>query len=278
MIPLEVHRAANRARFARLVARPDEDIDLALGALLIAADGRPELDFGPSLLALDALAERALLRLDLGDSTATRLDILHAVLYRELRFRAPTPGEYGRPANSRLDEVLERRVGLPISLAIIELEVAWRVGLALHGVGMPGHFLVGSPDGRIVDPADAGRAVDADDCARLLRGALGSDVPFHRTMLRAVGRRQILARVLRNLRVAHLAHRDWPAALGAVELLGVIEPTDPDHARDRGLLVGRMGRFSEAISLLVGYLDERPDAGDAGDVRRVIGIFRGQRN
>ena len=97
-------------------------------------------------------------------------------------------------------------------------------------------------------------------------------------MVRPVGRREMLTSVLRNLRGVHLGQRDWPAALGVVELLAVAEPTEPDHGRDRGLLLGRMGRFSEAIALLGRYLDERPDGGDAGEVKQVVAIFRGRRN
>jgi len=97
-------------------------------------------------------------------------------------------------------------------------------------------------------------------------------------MLRPTGRRAILARILRNLRGAHLAARRWADALGAVELLEIVEPAEPDHGRDRGLLLGRMGRFTEAISLLDRYLGERPGGHDAADVRQVIGIFAGRRN
>jgi regulator of sirC expression with transglutaminase-like and TPR domain len=97
-------------------------------------------------------------------------------------------------------------------------------------------------------------------------------------MLRPAGRREILARILRNLRAAHLARRDWPAAVDAIDLLRVLEPTDPDHGRDRGLLLGRMGRFGEAVAALRAYLDERPDAHDVPDVRQVMGIFAGRLN
>jgi regulator of sirC expression with transglutaminase-like and TPR domain len=171
-----------------------------------------------------------------------------------------------------------RRIGLPISLAIIELEVAWRIGLPLSGVGLPGHFIVGAPGGILIDPADGGRRLRPDDCQALIRRAVGEGVLFHAGMLRPSSKRDILARVLRNLRSAHLAARDWPAALGSVELLGVIEPTDPDHGRDRGLLLGRMGRFTDAIAALTRYIDERPDGPDVGDVRQVMGIFAGRRN
>ncbi|TMG24062.1 MAG: tetratricopeptide repeat protein [Chloroflexi bacterium] len=278
MIPGEAARAANRARFARLVARPESEIDLALGALMIAAEGRPDLDFDPTVAALDVLADRVRLRLDRGDPTDVELARLHDVLYREWGFRAPNSAEYHDIGNSQLDRVVDRRVGLPITLAIVELEVAWRLGLPLHGIGLPGHFIVGTPDGNLIDPAGGGRQLTRDDCQALLRHSLGERVLFHFGMLRPVGRREILARVLRNLRSVHLAKRDWPAALAVVELLEVIEPTDPEHSRDRGLLLGRMGRFTDALALLRRYLDERPDGSDASDVRQVIGIFRGRRN
>jgi len=277
MPPIDNARAANLARFARLTARPESDIDLAQGALLIAAHGRPELRFEPTLDALEALAERTRIRLDRGDTHGTVLDRLHDVLYAEARFRGPTAAEYHDADNSLLDRVVERRIGLPISLAIVALEVGWRVGLSLHGVGLPGHFLVGALDGTLVDPTN-GQRLTPDDCQALLRRALGDRILFHSSMLRPSGRREILARVLRNLRTVRLAERDWPAALGVVDLLAVVEPVNPDHGRDRGVLLGRMGRFSEAIVLLSRYLDERPDESDADDVRQVIGIFRGRRN
>lgn len=274
----EAQRAANRARFARLVARPEAEIDLALGALTIAADGRGQVDPAPTVARLDGLAERVRIRLDLGDPLPTAVTRLHDVLYREAAFRPPTSAEFHDPRNSLLDRVVERRVGLPISLGIVELEVAWRIGLPLHGVGLPGHFIVGGPGGLLVDPAGGGRALTPDDCQALIRRSVGDGILFHAGMLRAVGKRQILARVLRNLRSVHLGARNWPAALGAVEMLAVVEPTEPDHGRDRGLLLGRMGRFSEAVALLGRYLDERPDGHDAPDVRQVIAIFAGRRN
>ena len=271
-------RTAGRARFARLVARPESEIELARGALLIAGLGRPPIDEAAVLGRLDALAERVRIRLDAGDPTFAVVARIHDVLYRELGFRGPTAAEYGDPANSHLDEVLARRIGLPITLAIVELEVAARLGVILVGIGLPGHFIVGGPDGLLLDPADGGRALTPDDCQALIRRAVGDGVLFHAGMLRPAGRREILARVLRNLRAAHLARRDWPAAVDAIDLLLVLEPTDPEHGRDRGLLLGRMGRFGEAVAALRLYLDERPDAHDVPDVRQVMGIFAGRLN
>jgi regulator of sirC expression with transglutaminase-like and TPR domain len=275
---LDEARAANRARFARLVARPESEIELARGALLIAADGRPDVDPEASLGMIERLVERVRLRVDRGDPPTTVLDRLHDVLYREVGFRGPSAAEYHDARNSLLDRVLVRRIGLPISLSIVQLEVAGRLGLELWGVGLPGHFIVGGPGNLLVDPTGGGRRLRPDDCQALLRNALGEGVLFHAGMLKPTPRRAILARVLRNLRSVHLAKRDWPAALGIIELLGIVEPADPDHRRDRALLLGRMGRFSEAVAGLSRYLDERPHSHDTAEVRQVIGIFAGRRN
>ena len=278
MVHDDATRAANRASFARLIAQPEADIDLARGALTIAADGRPGVDTGATLATLDDLAERVRIRLDVGDTETHVIDRLQDVLFRESGFRGPTAAEYHDPRASLFDVVVARRVGLPISLAIVELEVAWRIGLDLVGIGLPGHFIVGAPGRVLLDPAADGRRLTPDDCQALLRRSIGDGILFHSGMLRPNGKREILARVLRNLRSAHLAARDWPAALGAVELLAIIEPTDPDHGRDRGLLLGRIGRFNDAIAALGRYLQERPDGHDAADVRQVLGIFAGRRN
>ncbi|HEX5825953.1 MAG TPA: transglutaminase-like domain-containing protein [Candidatus Limnocylindrales bacterium] len=277
MSGLDAARDANRSRFARLIARPEPDIDLAFGALLIAAEGREDLDPEPSLQRLDELAERVRIHLDMGDGTGRILDTIHDVLYRELGFRTPAR-LHPDPDLSRLDLVLERRVGLPINLSIIELEVAWRLGLALHGIGLPGHFIVGGPEGLLIDPAGGGRQLTRDDCQALIRRALGDGVLLHAGMLRPARRREILARVVRNLKAAHLHARDWPGALGTVELLRIVEPTSADHLRDRGLLLGRTAQWTAAVADLRTYLDENPEAPDRDDVTQVIGIFGGMRN
>lgn len=271
-------RAENRAAFAELAARPEVEVDLARGALLIAAAGRPHLDPLTSLAELDRLAD-LVDRSDTLDLTdAGLLERLHLVLYHGAGFRAPAPGTGSQPGHSLLDVVLARRVGLPISLAIVQLEVAARIDLPLHGVGLPGHFIVGGPGGLLFDPAAGGRQLSRDDCQALVRRSVGRSILVNDSMLQPAGRRAILARVLRNLRVARLTARDWPLALAAIELLEVLEPTDAGHPRDRGLLLGRMGRFSDAVALLGAYVELNPAAGDAADVRTAMAIFADRRN
>jgi regulator of sirC expression with transglutaminase-like and TPR domain len=156
--------------------------------------------------------------------------------------------------------------------------VARRVGLPLHGIGLPGHFIIGGPDGLLLDPADSGRRLTHQDCQALMGRALGRPLVLSDAMLRPVSRRQILGRVLRNLRMARLTARDWPGALATIELLEILEPNDIEHARDRGLLLGRTGRFSDAVALLAAYLELRPGAADADDVRTAIHLFGDRRN
>src|SRR5204862_3186334 len=138
-------------------ARPEPEIELGTCALVVAGAAGRAVDEAAALDRLDGLADLVRIRLDTGDPEPTIIRRIHDVLYREVGFRGPTAADYGAPENSLLDLVLERRVGLPISLAIVELEVAWRIGVGLAGVGLPGHFIVGAPDGSLCDPADGGR-------------------------------------------------------------------------------------------------------------------------
>src|SRR6266576_2502514 len=156
---IDDQRETSRARFARIVARPDPDIDLATAALIVGGHGRPPIDEGAVLGRLDRLADLVRLRIDAGDPDEIVAARLHDVLYREAGLRGPTAAEYGDPANSRLDRVLERRIGLPIS-----------------GVGLPGHFIVGGAEGTLFDPAGGGRLLTPDDCQALLRRSVGEGV------------------------------------------------------------------------------------------------------
>src|SRR5258705_13302256 len=188
---VEDRRIVGRARFARLVARPEPEIGLAAGAILIAQQGRPPIDEEEILAQLDAIAERVRIRLDEGDPAVDVIARLHDVLYRELAFRGPTAAEYPDPSNSHLDDVLGRRVGLPISLAIVELEVADRLGVELFGIGLPGHFIVGGPDGLLFDPTGGGAVLTPADFQALIRRAIGDGGLFHLRKLRPARQRAI---------------------------------------------------------------------------------------
>lgn len=283
--------SANRLDFARLAARPEASLDLATGCLHIAAEAYPGLSFGPILGELDLLAGRVRERLGGEASTAeigAALAALHAVLYGEYGLRGDRES-YDDPRNSLLNDVLARRLGLPITLAVVELEVAWRVGLPLHGIGFPGRFLVGGPGELVIDPFDAGRRLAPDDLEALLRRArreptrhepgaaaipVALPVALHAALLRPATKRGILGRILRNLHGSFVRRREWGSALWSVELLGILDPDDPDLLRDRAVLLARAGRFAAAVAGLRRYLEARPDADDAELVRRAIAAFR----
>jgi regulator of sirC expression with transglutaminase-like and TPR domain len=289
--PRAPQRPALRTRFAELVGRPDPLIDLAGACACIAAE--EDATSTPRGLRdeLDAIADlvRAELPADLADAARPDsgirgpseigdiLDGLHHVLYDDLALRG-APRDAWEPRHAFLADVIRLRRGLPIALGVIELEVAWRLGLPLYGIGLPGHFIVGGPDGMLLDPYGHGRRLTDDDCADLMSEALGRPVPLRRSMLRPATRREVIARILGNLRGIYVSRREWGHALAMLELLVILDPADPALRRDRALLYGRCGRFTDAVRGLDRYLEELPDAPDRDDVRMARAIFGGRRN
>ncbi len=270
----------NRLRFARLVTAPEPALDLARACLLIAAEADPDVPFQPTLEQLDELAARVAARDSGAPGLESRLDVLHGVLYGEFGLRGDQT-DYYDPRNAFLHEVLTRRLGIPITLAVIELEVAWRVGLPLHGIGFPGHFLVGGPHGLVIDPFARGRRLGRDALEELLLGgrpAQRSDRVLPAPLLRPATKREILARILYNLRAMYMRRHAWTDALWTFDLLAILHPDDRELSRDRALVLGRTGRFRAASQALERYLAEQPGAADADAVRRALAGFRARLN
>jgi len=212
------------ARFIELVQRPESELVLDEPAFLIAAHDH-EVDVAAQLDALAVLAD---------DAAGHDVDGLAAYLFGELGFAGNT-GDYGDPRNSFLDEVLRRRLGLPITLGVVMIEVGRRVGVDLVGVGMPGHFLVGTDDGRFVDPFNGGTVLDHAGACRLFE-ATHPGAPFHPAYLDPVGPRAVLSRVLANL-VQTFTHRAPASAVWALKLrLAVPGLTAADEAETLRLL------------------------------------------
>jgi len=236
------------ARFAALVAQADEEIPLDEAALLIAAHARPELDVTAELGRIDELAE--------GCKEPT-LDGLTHRLFDELGFRGNTEN-YGDPDNSYLDQVVSRRVGIPITLSVLMMEVGRRIGVALDGVGMPGHFLVRhrADPGTFLDAFGGGRRLDAAGCQDIFTGLGGTG--WQDAFLEPVGARAILTRMLLNLQGVFL-----PASLRSAAWVLELRLTIPGLAlADRlGLAraLGAMGQFGSAAVALDRVADELPD-------------------
>lgn len=261
-----------RDRFAATVAQPESDVDLAAAALLIAAEEYTQLTPAPYLHRLDVLAERV--RDRLGEETAPLvvLEELNRVLFDEEKFRGNAEAYYD-PRNSFLNDVLDRRVGIPISLSLVYLEVGWRLGLPLSGVGFPGHFLV-RYEGEVVrvllDPFDGGRLRFEDQAQELLDRVYGGLVRLQPEFLESTGKKGVLVRLLKNLKAIYLNAREDGKALAAIERILLIRPGAVGELRDRGMLLARAGRVGEAIADLENYLDSAPEAPDARRVRNMI--------
>jgi regulator of sirC expression with transglutaminase-like and TPR domain len=201
---------------------------------------------------------------------------LSEYLFQHLGFRGNADYYYD-PKNSFLNEVLDRRIGIPITLSAVYLEVARRIGLRLHGVGMPGHFLVkyeGPGEEIVIDPFGGGRIVSSDDCQRILDQVFDGKRRFEPTMLAIVGTRQILTRMLTNLKAIYFNDEEYGKALSIVERLVILHPQDACEIRDRGLLSCQLRRHADAIADLERYLRLAPEANDAETIREHLRTLR----
>jgi regulator of sirC expression with transglutaminase-like and TPR domain len=262
-------------RWKEIAAGPEEDIDLVEAALLIAAHEYPGLDLPAYQARMDRMAVtlRDRLRRDIGPIEA--VIALNRYLFEELGFSG-NAHDYYDPRNSFLNDVLDRKLGIPITLAVIYIEVGRRVGLALHGVSFPGHFLVKCParDGVVMlDPCAGGASLSLEDLQqrlRVLRGGAAPPPDIARHMLAAAGKKDVLARMLRNLKNIYLQRSDCPRALAAVDRIITLEPRVAEEYRDRAALYLDLECFRAALSDFRNYLMLKPGAADAAVVQRRV--------
>jgi regulator of sirC expression with transglutaminase-like and TPR domain len=262
----------SHAELLRLTQQKDEDIDLAQAALVLARHAYPDLNVEPHLAKLDGMA--AAVRERLGPSLEPRrvVEEVNRQLYEVEGFRG-NEREYYDPRNSYLNEVLDRKIGIPITLSLVYMEVGRRVLLPVLGVGLPGHFIakVLTPAGDILlDPFHGGQELTEDDCQARLDRVYGGLVRLDKRMLLPVTKRQILVRILSNLKTIYLNQSEHDRALEVVEDLLVLEPSSLPDLRDRGLLFYRQNRFAEALSDLRKYLMLAHDAEDREPVKQTV--------
>jgi len=264
-------------RFSALLCR--EDFCLAEACLLIAQDAYPELDVAHYLARIDALAATVKSRIA-GDAFAEqKLVALNRHLFNELGFRGDAL-DYYDPRNSYLNQVLERRAGIPITLSILYMEIGRRLGLRLQGVSFPGHFLVKLrvTGGQLVlEPFCGGEAQsEADLRARLAQvlpqGEAGA-LPLSQ-FLQAATSRQILARLLRNLKGIYLQSEEAQNMLEVMQRMVMVAPHAAEEVRDRGLAYLRLDCFRAALADLQDYLERRPEAPDADEIRGKAAALR----
>jgi regulator of sirC expression with transglutaminase-like and TPR domain len=255
-----------RSRFAAIVAPSVARIPLAEAALWIAAEEYPALDVEAYLDRLDEMAELARPRLASADAPST-LDRFNEFVFGELGF-GPNEPEYNDPRNSFLNDVIDRRVGIPITLSLVYTELCSRLGLPAVGVGFPGHFLVkwmGPPEA-LIDPFFR-KVISRDECLERLKANYGPQARLDEEMLAPATSREIVVRMLRNLKHNYLGRGDWPRALAAVDRALIVCPQDAGELRDRGLLYSRLECFAAAVRDLERYLELAPQGPLAADIR-----------
>lgn len=266
-----------RARFAEILERDPVPLDEA--ALAVAEEEYPSLDLEEYLVRLDRLGERVRTLAPGAPRGASTLNALRRVLHEELGLRG-NEVDYHDPRNSFLNDVLDRKLGIPISLSVLWIEVARRCGLGLQGVGFPGHFLAkyASPAGVeiFVDAFNGGEMLSADECVARYRARTGGR-DLDRRYLRGVSTRQILARMLQNLKRIYVERRDDVRAYAALDRLLVLSPGQIESLRDRGLVAARLGGGAAAARDLEAYLSRAPAAPDADEIRKVLAVLRGKR-
>jgi len=268
-----------RQRLIAMVSKADEAINLAEAALLIAQEEYPDLDIAAYLASLDRMADVVDTRSWDDQKPQARIEVLNHYLFDNLGFRGNLE-EYDDPRNSFLNEVLDRRTGIPITISTIYLEIGWRLGMPLQGVGFPGHFLVKYLDSggeTVIDPFGRGEVLTVEGCQRRLDHVYGGRLQFQPSFLAAATKRQILARILTNLKRTYLAASDHRRVLAAVERILVINPDLGSELRDRGILRMELNQTSQAVTDLELYVRTCPGADDVEEIRkRLRGLRQAQ--
>jgi regulator of sirC expression with transglutaminase-like and TPR domain len=259
-----------RRELTSIAQGTDASIDVARTALLIACEEYAPLDVDAYLARIDGLAQAARARLGGTQSCAERIARLNEYLFVQCRFSGNTE-EYYDPRNSYLNEVLERRKGIPITLSVLYCEVARRLAIPAYGVNFPGHFLVrcAVERGIIVD-AFLGSVIDVDECERRFSAVHGEQARFDPAVLEPASPRAILVRMLMNLKQIYVEQDDDARALRCVERILLFSPNLVSEIRDRGLLFHKLECYAAAARDLQRYVDMAPNDPTSNDIRQLL--------
>ena len=255
--------------FSKAVAGPEETIDLGRAALTIALGDYPDLDIENYLRRIDALAVAVNQRCGADSDMFHSIAALNYVLFKEQGFRG-NRDDYYDPKNSFLNDVIDSGRGLPITLSVLYMEVGQRIGLTLDGVGFPGHFLVKTiveGDEIVIDPFNAGEIKSHEDLQTMLDRLYGGQVRFHRDFLAPLPKKQILKRMLGNLKAIYGRANELVKMLAVLDRLVIVDPGAVEEVRDRGAVYLRLECYGQAKDDFETYLRLAPDAKDANAIR-----------
>lgn len=266
---------ADSPEFRKLLAR-DSQPDLIRVALEIARDAYPELEIESYLLRVDDLASRVRERCPNSAKIRHVLGQINWVLFVEEGFQG-NRDDYYDPRNSYLNEVLDRKTGIPISLSILYWTLAKRLGVAMEGVNLPAHFMlrVGQADSTIfIDPFHSGELLDRQGCERRVAGMLGEPAQLTDDQFAPCSLELVVLRMLRNLKAIYLRNQDFPTVLPVQRRLAALGRDEPRELRDLGMLCLQLDRPAEAIAPLQSYLEAQPDSEDADPIHTLLRAAR----
>ena len=258
--------------FRQAVERPAEKIELGRAALTIALVDYPDLDLAKYLRRIDELAVEVSRRAGAHAESFRSIAALNFVLFKEHGFHG-NRDDYYDPKNSFLNDVIERKRGLPITLSILYMEVGQRVGLAIDGIGFPGHFLVKVKSGDeeiVIDPFNFGDVKSYEELQAMLDQIYGGKVRLDRDLLTALPTKQILKRMLSNLKAIYGRRDDLVKLLAVLDRLIILDPAAVEEVRDRGAVYLRLECYGQAKDDFETYLRLAPNAGDAAAIREQL--------
>jgi regulator of sirC expression with transglutaminase-like and TPR domain len=264
-----------RQKFWQIAHTSDDQLssdDLLEGALAIAWEEYPRIDLGHYRSIFDQMVADLAPRLTITEYPLKKVQIINQYLFDELGFRG-NDQDYYDPRNSFINDVLDRRLGLPITLSLIYMVLGDRLGFPIEGISFPGHFIVRPqhPDLEIfIDPYHNGEILFPEDCEAKLAQLYGQPVPLQPEFLEPVGVRRILDRLLNNLKLIYLRYPDPQRALAVIERSLMLHPHVPTQWRDRGLICYQLERYTEARIDLENYIQKFPYAEDRLIIEQLI--------
>jgi regulator of sirC expression with transglutaminase-like and TPR domain len=263
--------------FGEIASLEESVFPLDRAALSLGLEEYPGLNIEDYLYRLDTLAARVDVLIGQDRSSASILGGLNEVLFVQEGLKG-NKEDYYDPRNSFLNEVLDRKIGIPISLSVVFMEVARRIGCLIEGVGLPGHFLVKQTEGdreTVIDVFNRGKIVSLDDCQELLDQIYGGSVSIQPTFLQPMGKKAIVSRMLFNLKAIYYQREEYYKALAMVERILLLNPGTASEIRDRGLLYMQTSLFSKALSDLEYYLANTAAPEDRTSIESHIKTLRG---
>lgn len=261
-----------RSVIANIAGLSDDEIPLFKTALGIALIEFPNLSLEEYEAKLAAIVEGARSRAEKAGSVKEKIMLLNKYLFEELGFKGNSE-DYYNPSNSLLNQVIDRRTGIPITISVIYLESAWSLRIDAYGIGFPGHFIIGYNTGKeiyYIDPFNGGKHLDRKGMQRILDRIHDGRLLFEDSFLKPVSRRMILVRMLNNLRLIYLENKDLSKALQVLECICLLTPDSATEIRDKGVLNYQLQNYQEAAEDLSHYLTLSPHASDTLLIRQTL--------